>query len=115
MPWPIRATRCAGRGEAEIRSGNATSEYLQACGPRGGGRHPDREEDGADLESGAPFILQDVEADPAELIDVRVVDLCEEAHLRQGTGLISMEDVRPSRTAREVDGPLRAGFESFGG
>lgn len=41
----------------------------------------DREEDGADLEGGGPAVLEDVEADAAELVDVGVVDLGQEADL----------------------------------
>lgn len=41
----------------------------------------DGEEDGPDLESGRPLVLQDIKADAAELVDVGVVDLCSEEHL----------------------------------
>lgn len=42
----------------------------------------DREEDGADLEGRGPLVLEDVEADAAQLVDVGVVDLGQEAHFR---------------------------------
>lgn len=38
----------------------------------------------ADLQRGAPLVLQDVQADAAQLVDVGVVDLGEEAHLQAG-------------------------------
>lgn len=41
----------------------------------------DREENRPDLESGRPLVLQDVQADSAELVDVWVVDLGSEENL----------------------------------
>ena len=35
----------------------------------------------ADLQRGAPLVLENIEADAAQLVDIRVVDLCEEPHL----------------------------------
>ena len=48
-----------------------------------GERHQglDREENRSDLQSGRPLVLQDVQADSAELIDVGVVDLGSEEDL----------------------------------
>ena len=43
--------------------------------------HLDGEQDGADLQGGAPLILEDIQADPAQLVDVRVVDAGDEADL----------------------------------
>lgn len=43
----------------------------------------DREQDGLDLQGGAPLVLEDVEADAAEAIDVRVVDLRAEENFRR--------------------------------
>jgi len=40
------------------------------------------EQNRADLKRGAPLVLQDVEADPAESVDVGMVDPRQESHLR---------------------------------
>lgn len=42
----------------------------------------DAEKHRPDLEGGGPLVLEDVEADTAQLVDVRVVDFCQEANLR---------------------------------
>ncbi len=39
------------------------------------------QEYGADLQGRAPLVLQDVQAYPAQLVDVWVVDFCQESHL----------------------------------
>lgn len=41
----------------------------------------DRKENGADLQGGGPLVLEDVEADAAELVDVRMIHLGQEADL----------------------------------
>lgn len=41
-----------------------------------------REQDGPDLERRGPLVFEDVEADPTELVNVGVVDLCQEADFR---------------------------------
>ena len=52
----------------------------------------DREEDGADLEGRGPLVLEDVEADAPELVDVRVVDLGEEAHFGRRHRVVFREE-----------------------
>ena len=102
---PRRTTaRCShARGararHSQARAGSLTSinGILLICFPRLGhvirerivrvGRGQqglDGEEDGADLQRRAPLVLQDVQADAPQPIDVRVIDLGEEAHLRRG-------------------------------
>lgn len=41
----------------------------------------DAEKHCPDLEGGRPLVLEDVETDAAQLVDVRVVDFRQEAHL----------------------------------
>ena len=41
------------------------------------------EKDSSDLQRWAPLVLQDVQADAAQLVDVWVVDLCEKTDLPQ--------------------------------
>ena len=48
----------------------------------------DREEHGADLEGWRPLVLEDVEADTAELVDVGVVDLRQETGLGRRHGIV---------------------------
>lgn len=45
--------------------------------------HLDRQQHMADLQRWGPLVLQDVQADAAQLVDVGVVDLGQEAHLRR--------------------------------
>ncbi len=47
------------------------------------------EKDGSDLQRGTPLVLEDVQADAAQLVDVWVVDLREEPDLR-GSLSVSM-------------------------
>jgi len=51
----------------------------------------DGEEDGADLESGGPVALEHIQTDAAELVDVGVVDLGQEADLWWGHGVVVWE------------------------
>lgn len=55
-----------------------------------GGRQQrlDGQQHGADLQRGAPLVLEDVQADAAQPVDVRVVDLGDEAHLGRGHGVV---------------------------
>merc|ERR1719188_1307462 len=41
----------------------------------------DAQEDGSDLKGRAPFVLQYIQADATKLVNVGVVDLCQEADL----------------------------------
>lgn len=42
-----------------------------------------------DLQRGAPFVFQNVEADASKLVNVGVVDFCKEADLQQSVSLSS--------------------------
>lgn len=44
---------------------------------------PSPEQYCANLQCGTPLVFQDVQADAAQLVYVRVVDLCQEANLRR--------------------------------
>jgi len=50
------------------------------------------EEDGADLKGGRPLILKDVQADAAELVDVGMIHLGQEADLGWGHGVVGGEE-----------------------
>ena len=52
----------------------------------------DGEEDRSDLESGTPLVLQDIEADTAELVNVGVVDLSSEKDLGRSHGVVFGEE-----------------------
>ena len=45
--------------------------------------HLNREQNRPDLKSGAPLVLEDVETDPAQLVDIGVVDTRDEPHLNR--------------------------------
>ena len=45
--------------------------------------HLNREQNRPDLKSGAPLVFEDVETDPAQLVDIGVVDTCDEPHLNR--------------------------------
>ena len=52
--------------------------------------HLNGEQNRPDLQSGAPLVLEDVETDPAQLVDIGVVDTRDEPHLnRHGLLVIS--------------------------
>ena len=42
------------------------------------------EQDGADLQGGAPLVFEDVKADAAQFVDVWMIDLCKESDLAAG-------------------------------
>ena len=43
--------------------------------------HLDGEKDGSDLKCWTPFLFEDVQADSSQLVDVWVVDPCDEPYL----------------------------------
>ena len=45
--------------------------------------HLNGEQNRPDLKSGAPLVLEDVETDPAQLVDIGVVDTRDEPHLNR--------------------------------
>ena len=53
-----------------------------------GKQNLDRQQDRSDLEGGAPLVLQDVEADAAQLVDVGVVNLRAEENLGWRHGVL---------------------------
>ena len=52
----------------------------------------DAKEDGSDLQSRTPLILEYVQTDPAELVDVGMVDLGQEPHLGRCHGIIGRKE-----------------------
>eukprot|EP01084_Bolivina_argentea_P143793 252456_1 len=71
-----------------------------------GRRHEDldAEEHLANLERGGPLVLDDIEADAAELVDVGVVDAGEEAHLGRDHGVLLGEEELEVEDAALVGG-----------
>lgn len=70
----------------------------------------DAEKHRPDLEGGGPLVLEDVEADTAQLVDVWVVDFCQEANLcvkcasvvRKRTCVLSVRVLSGSNPVRKV-------------
>ena len=49
------------------------------------------EKDGSNLQRGAPLVLEDIQANAAQLVDIWVVDLCEEADLHSLRSLSTLQ------------------------
>eukprot|EP00315_Gephyrocapsa_oceanica_P012014 CAMPEP_0185288548 /NCGR_PEP_ID=MMETSP1363-20130426/3459_1 /TAXON_ID=38817 /ORGANISM="Gephyrocapsa oceanica, Strain RCC1303" /LENGTH=111 /DNA_ID=CAMNT_0027884427 /DNA_START=356 /DNA_END=691 /DNA_ORIENTATION=+ len=62
---------------------------------RGRQQRLDREQHGSDLQRGAPLVFEDVQADAADLVDVGMVHLRQEAHLwRRHRVLLGQEELQ---------------------
>ncbi|KAI0564068.1 ubiquitin conjugating enzyme E2 [Gracilaria domingensis] len=68
----------------------------------------DGEQDGSNLQGWAPLVLENVEADAAETIDVRVVDAGEKANFGRGHGVVFREEELELEATGGVRGLLRA-------
>lgn len=50
------------------------------------------QEDGSDLQGRCPFVLENVQADPSQFVNIRMVDLCDEPNLGGLQGVVEGEE-----------------------